>query len=71
MGGGVAAEVEGAIWVYGRHNRAKGYQADIEKYNCAAVNGWMVLRFTPEMVQGGTAIAALKQALNREIRCAK
>lgn len=46
----VAVEVEGGLWVNGRHNRPAGYAADIEKYNAAAAMGWRVFRCTPGML---------------------
>ena len=39
-------EIEGGIWIQGRHNRAEGFLADIEKYFEAALAGWMVLRLS-------------------------
>ena len=39
-------EIEGGIWIQGRHNRAEGFLADIEKYFEAALAGWTVLRLT-------------------------
>lgn len=41
----VAAEVEGGVFVRGRHVSPKGFVADCEKYNAAAQLGWTVLRF--------------------------
>jgi very-short-patch-repair endonuclease len=41
----VAVEIDGGIWVHGRHNRASGYLADLEKLNAAAEAGWRVLRY--------------------------
>jgi very-short-patch-repair endonuclease len=41
----VAVEVEGGVFVRGRHNRPTGFINDCEKYNAAAVMGWRVLRF--------------------------
>lgn len=49
----VALEVEGGLWVYGRHNRAAGFLADSEKYNTAAVMGWRVIRCEPKQLQAG------------------
>lgn len=37
-------ELEGGLYSAGRHTRAKGYQADIEKYNAAAMLGITILR---------------------------
>ena len=39
-------EIEGGIWIQGRHNRPQGFAADIEKYLEAALAGWHVLRLT-------------------------
>ncbi len=67
----IAVEVEGGIWVGGRHVRGEGYEADCEKYNEAQLAGWMVLRFTPGMIKrnkaGGVIEKALRRALDGEI----
>ena len=45
----IAIEVEGNAWNVkggGRHNQ----DADLEKYNQAALLGWRVLRFSPGML---------------------
>ena len=39
-------EIEGGIWIQGRHNRAEGFLADIEKYFEAALADWTVLRLS-------------------------
>lgn len=44
----IAIEIEGGIWIRGRHTRAIGYRNDIEKYNSATIAGWRILRFLPE-----------------------
>src|SRR5690242_6127395 len=44
----VAVEVEGGVWIQGRHTRGAGFLADIEKYNESAARGWRVVRCTPD-----------------------
>jgi very-short-patch-repair endonuclease len=39
-------EVEGGIYIQGRHNRPQGFAADAEKYLEAALADWRVLRLT-------------------------
>ena len=48
--GRVLIEVEGGIWVNGRHNRAAGFNADLEKYLEASLAGWRVFRFGPDQI---------------------
>jgi hypothetical protein len=43
----VAVEIEGGIWKGGRHVHPSGFLKDIEKYNHAAADNWLVLRFPP------------------------
>ena len=47
----VAIEIEGGVWVRGRHNTGSGFQADIEKYNAAQLLGWLLLRYTGDMIK--------------------
>ena len=59
----IAAEVEGGTWSRGRHVRGRGFEADCEKYNAAALAGWRVLRFTGDMVEDGRALGTIEEAL--------
>ena len=59
----VAAECEGGTFIRGRHSRPLGMAKDIEKYNLAALQGWLVIRATPQQIKSGEAIHWLEQAL--------
>ena len=59
-----AVEIEGGVFVNGRHSRGKAYEADCEKYAEALILGWLVLRVTTDQVKRGEAISWLQQALN-------
>jgi hypothetical protein len=63
----VAVEIEGGIWMSGRHTRGKGYEDDCYKYNEAALLGWKVLRFTPKMIRSGEALRYVEMALKTPI----
>jgi very-short-patch-repair endonuclease len=43
----VAIEVDGGIWVNGRHSRGSGQIKDMEKFNEAAIYGWRILKVQP------------------------
>jgi hypothetical protein len=59
----VALEVEGGLWIHGRHNSPVGMLKDIEKYNAAAMLGWRILKTTPRhLISFGTA-AMIKEIL--------
>ncbi len=59
----IGVEIEGGVWINGKHVRGKGYENDCRKYNAAALQGWTVLRFTPGMVQDGTLEKTIAEAL--------
>ena len=61
----ILVEIDGGAWVGGRHVTGKGFEADIEKLNAAALLGYRVLRFTPAMVEDGRALAVIRQALGQ------
>lgn len=48
----VAVEVEGGLFLVGggRHNRGASMKNDMEKYNEAALAGWIILRYTPDQL---------------------
>jgi len=64
----VAVEIEGMNCYAahpGKHRSVEGYSADLEKYNSAALGGWMVLRFTTRQMNDGTMVDLVRRALER------
>lgn len=59
----VAFEKEGGVYTGGRHTRGKGYESDCAKYNAAAIQGWLLIRATVDMIESGLALGQLLQAL--------
>jgi hypothetical protein len=59
----VAIEIEGGLWIMGRHNRPASMIKDLEKYNASALLGWRILKFTPQQVKSGEAIQLCKDAV--------
>jgi len=47
----IAVEIEGGLWITGRHNRPIGMKQDMDKYNLAVLEGWKVLRYSPETLK--------------------
>jgi very-short-patch-repair endonuclease len=47
LGSKTLIEIEGGIYVNGRHNRPAGFAADLEKYLEATLAGWHVVRLVP------------------------
>ena len=44
-------EIEGGIWVRGRHTSPRGFAADAEKYLEAALAGWRVIRLVDDQIK--------------------
>jgi very-short-patch-repair endonuclease len=61
----VALEVEGGVWISGRHTRAAGYINDTEKYNEAVLLGWRVIRVTAPHIDNGQALEWVGKALEQ------
>ena len=62
----LAVEVEGGVWIGGRHNRGTGFMADCEKYNELACLGWRLVRVTPGHFKTGQAVEWVTRALSKE-----
>lgn len=63
--GGIALEIEGAIWRQGRHTRGSGFAGDMEKYNEAAILGWRLIRCTPKQFESGEALTIVMRAFGK------
>ena len=59
----LAVEVQGAVWVQGRHSRGAGQLNDMDKANTAVIGGWRVLHFGKKHIDDGSAIEIIKAAL--------
>ncbi len=56
-------EVEGGLWIKGKHGRGSGIVKDIEKQNEATAHGWMVLRCQPKELYLASTINYIKAAI--------
>lgn len=56
-------EVEGGVFIQGRHSRGAGLEADAEKYAEAMMAGFPVLRVTPRQVKSGQAVRWIEALL--------
>jgi very-short-patch-repair endonuclease len=63
----LAIEIEGGLWVMGRHTRAPGFLKDMEKYNQAAVLGWRLLRYSPQQIKQKMYEEDIYNYINNEI----
>lgn len=66
--GCVALEVEGlaAGGSEGRHQKIGGWIADMEKYNEAAIMGYVLIRCTTGDIKSGKVFATIRRALGME-----
>lgn len=59
----IAVEVDGGVFVQGRHNRGVGVEKDMEKFAEAMIAGWRVLRVSTDQVKSGQALAWIQRLL--------
>ena len=59
----LAVEIEGGVWKEGggRHNRASGFIADIDKYNMLVEEEWFLLRYLPKHINYDQIVRVYKQ----------
>lgn len=56
----LVVEIEGGVWINGRHNRPGGFISDVEKYNLYTANGLQLLRFTGKDLSAANIEATIK-----------
>lgn len=61
----VLVEFEGGLFAKraAGHSSTTGILRDIEKYNSAALAGWIVIRITPNYIKSGEALNWVEQAI--------
>jgi very-short-patch-repair endonuclease len=59
----LALEVDGGVWVGGKHGRGAGIVKDHAKQNAAAELGWRVMRVTPRQLASIDTVAMVRRAL--------
>ena len=59
----IALEIDGGIFIQGRHSRGAGILKDMEKKNAASALGWRVFLATPDTVRSPQTTADLKAVL--------
>lgn len=64
----VAIEIEGGAWTNGRHTRGNGFINDMEKYNAAIMQGWRILRYTPQQFALNLHIRDIAQLLINDLQ---
>jgi len=62
--GWLAIECVGGVWINGHHSRGQDQIDDMIKRNYAALRGYTVLEFPPEMFDDGSAFAFIKRVLS-------
>lgn len=60
----IAIEKEGGVWSGGRHTRGKGYINDMEKYTACALQGWILIRRTPDQMLTEETLSLIRKALS-------
>lgn len=59
----ICLEIQGGLWITGRHNTGAGMTKDIEKFNAATLLGWTLIFCTPAMVKSGEACHLVSEIL--------
>jgi hypothetical protein len=60
----IALEIEGGVWVKGRHVSPAGFIEDCRKYAEATLLGWKVFRLPSDWIETGEALRYAEMAVN-------
>lgn len=63
----IAIEVEGGVYIQGRHTRGSGFVKDMEKYNELACKGWTLLRVTPDSLLTSNTLEMIQRCVKMNI----
>ena len=66
----IAIEIQGGVWIGGRHTSGSGFVKDMEKYNAGVLCGWKLLAYTPEQFKNGAPLIDLEALYNQPIQTA-
>ena len=59
----IALDVNGGVWMQGKHSRGAGQLRDFEKWSEGAAQGWRVIHVTPAQVHAPATWDWLRRAL--------
>ena len=65
----VALEVNGGVWVRGKHSRGAGQLNDFAKWSEGAALGWRVIHTTPDGLESTMLLDQIRRALEGGSRC--
>lgn len=66
QGAKIAIEVEGGVWINGRHNRSAGFLKDMKKYNALTAAGWRLIRVTPGKLHSMETYSLIKEMIDAD-----
>lgn len=59
----IALELEGGTFMAGRHTRGAGHREDCDKYNEAALRGWLLLRIETGKATSEKTLGLIRRAM--------
>ena len=60
----IGVEIDGGVYTRQAHGSIAGILRDLKKHNLLTLEGWRVLRFTPQEVERGEAVQGIKNLLS-------